>query len=463
MTHMKKRQHLAAAGLTVLLGAGLLAGGQPAVADEPTNDNDNLVDALERDAEPLRTTEPDGEVDDLQPLGDMVGDASVVTTGEATHSSREFVTMQQRIFRHLVEEKGFRTFAREISWSTGLLLNEYIQTGKGNPRRIMDREFEVFYQVFDNREFLDFVESLRAYNQRQDDEDDKVQLIGTDIAFPGPVLFEEVDAYLADHHPGLQPVFDALYEGLAPKRGMHLSTYMEKIQGLPVAKRKVMAAKAKAAVTLLEAHDPGDDSPHKANFETTVQHARSIAQVAKGYSFDTNTEEGMTKWGEYRDASMADNIEWWREHTGAKTMMSTFAAHASYEEFDGEHVPDPLGKVLRERLGDDHVNVGFTFARGSANTLDESDGKYKTPWVAADGPEDNEYTLDKVRYDDYLLDMRSAPATARDWLDTSRKMFAIGGSIDPDDPRTKQADVALGKSYDILVHLDQVQAAKRLF
>src|SRR5699024_12167763 len=91
------------------------------------------------------------------------------------------------------EEKGFRTFAREISWSTGLLLNEYIQTGKGNPRRIMDREFEVFYQVFDNREFLDFVESLRAYNQRQDDEDDKVQLIGTDIAFPGPVLFEEVE------------------------------------------------------------------------------------------------------------------------------------------------------------------------------------------------------------------------------------------------------------------------------
>ena len=457
---MNKQRRLATAGLTVLLGAGLLAAGQPAVGDEPNNDN--LVDALERNAEPLRTTEPDGNVDDLQPLGDMVGDAAVVTAGEATHSSREFVTMQQRMFRYLVEEKGFRTFAREISWSTGLLLNEYIQTGKGNPRRIMDRELEVFYQVFDNREFLDFVESLRKYNEQQVD-DDKVHLIGTDVGFAGPILFEKIDEYLEDYHPGLRPVFDALHEGLAPKPGMHLSAYMEKIQGLPVAKRKVMAAKAKAAVTLLEARDPGNDSPRKDEFDWALQHARSIAQVAKSYSFDTKTDEGMTRWGEYRDATMADNIEWWREHTGHKTMVSTFTAHGSYEEFDGEYVPRPLGQVLRERLGDDHVNVGFTFAQGSANTLNESNGKYEAHRVATDGPEHNEHTLDKVRYDDYLLDMRTAPAEAREWLDEPRKMFAIGGSIDPNDPKTTQFDVALGKSFDILVHLDEVKAAKRLF
>ena len=461
MTHMNKQRRLASAGLTVLLGAGLLAAGQPAVGATP--DNDNPVEALERNAQPLRTTEPDGSVDDLQPFGDMVGEASVVTTGEATHSSSELVTMQQRMFRYLVEEKGFRTFAREISWSTGLLLNEYIQTGEGDPRRIMDREFEVFYQVFDNREFLDFVESLRAYNEQQEDEDDKVQIIGTDVAFPGPILFEKVNAYLEDHHPGLRPVFGALHEGLAPKPGMHLGTYMEKIQNLSVAKRKVMAAKAKAAVTLLKAHDPGDDSPHKEDFDRALQHATSIAQVAKSYSFDTTTEEGQAKWGEYRDATMADNLQWWQEHTGQKTMMSTFSAHASYEPIDDGYVPTPLGKVLRERLGDDHVNVGFTFARGTANTLMEPDGPYKAHRVATDGPEHNEHTLDKVKYDDYLLDMRTAPADARDWLDSPRKTFAIGGSIDPGDPSAAEFDVALGKSYDLLVHLDEVRAAKRLF
>lgn len=462
MTHTTTQRRRVRAGLVVLLGAGLIAGGQATVAAAPKPD-DPVVDALERSAEPLRTTEPGGAIDDLKPLGDMVGDASVVTTGEATHSSHEFVTMQQRIFRYLVEEKGFRTFAREISWSTGLLLDEYIQTGKGDPREIMDRELEVFYQVFDNQEFLDFVESLRTYNEQQEDEDDKVQIIGTDVAFAGPVLFEKVDTYLEEHHRHLRPVIDALYEGLAPERGVHLSDYMKKIQKLPIGERKAMAAKAKTALAVLKAQDPGDDSPHKQDFDRVLQHARSIAQVAEGYSFDTTTEEGMAAWGEHRDTSMADNIEWWNEHTGAKTMVSTFTAHASYEPFDPERVPTPLGEILRERLGDEHVNAGFTFAQGSTNVLMEPDGPYKKHRVATDGPEHAEHTLDQVRHDDYLLDMRTAAPEAQERLASPRKTFNIGGGIDPDDPAAAEIDVALGESYDILVHLDEVHAAKRLF
>src|SRR5699024_8626772 len=121
---------------------------------------------LERSSHPLRTTEPGGDDADLRPFGAMVGDADIVSLGEPTHSSHEFVTMHQRLFDHLVEEKGFTTFARELSWSTGLLLNEYVQNGTGDPEQIMDRELETFYQVFDNREFLDFIESMRSYNQR---------------------------------------------------------------------------------------------------------------------------------------------------------------------------------------------------------------------------------------------------------------------------------------------------------
>lgn len=460
MTTTTIRRRLLTPGLALLLGTGPVATAQPVAA----TDADNPVDALERNAQPLRTTEPDGNVDDLQPLGAMVGDASVVNVGESTHSSHEFVTVQQRMFRYLAEEKGFRTFAREMSWSTGLLLNEYIQTGEGDPGRIMDRELETFYQVFDNREFLDFVESLREYNETQDDADDRVQIIGTDLAYPGPALFEKVDAYLQKHHPGLRPVFDALHEGLAPKPGMHLGVYMDAYQQLPVPVREARAAKAWAAVTLLKALEPGDDSPHKDAFEWTLQHATAIAQTAKEYSFDTTTPEGRTKALDYRDEIMADNIEWWREHTGEKTMVSNYSAHASYESYNAETVPSkPVGEFLRERLGDDHVSIGLTFAQGRTNAFMEPEGPYKAHRVATDGPEHNEHTLDKVRHGDYLLDLRTAPAEARDWLDTPRKTFAIGGSIDPGEEGAAEFDVALGKSYDILVHLDEVTAAKPRF
>jgi hypothetical protein len=54
----------------------------------------------------------------------MIGDASVVGLGEATHGSHDFFALKHRVFRHLVEEKGFCPFALEAPWSTGLLLDD---------------------------------------------------------------------------------------------------------------------------------------------------------------------------------------------------------------------------------------------------------------------------------------------------------------------------------------------------
>ncbi|GAB7030089.1 erythromycin esterase family protein [Streptomyces sp. NPDC021749] len=75
----------------------------------------NPVRALEQAAHPLRSTEPGRSTADLRPLGAMTGDAKVVGLGEATHGSHEFFTMKERVFRCLVEEKGFTTFALELN------------------------------------------------------------------------------------------------------------------------------------------------------------------------------------------------------------------------------------------------------------------------------------------------------------------------------------------------------------
>lgn len=99
------------------------------------------VRALERAAHPLRTTEPGGSTADLRALSAMVGDAEVVGLGEATHGSHEFFTMKQRVFRHLVETKGFTTFALEMSWSGGLRIDDYLQTGEGDARRLAEEVF----------------------------------------------------------------------------------------------------------------------------------------------------------------------------------------------------------------------------------------------------------------------------------------------------------------------------------
>ncbi|MFF1401917.1 erythromycin esterase family protein [Streptomyces sp. NPDC058294] len=63
------------------------------------------------------------------------GAARVLWLGEATHGSHDFFALKDRVFRHLVEEKGFCTCALEAPWTTGRRLDDFVVHGTGDPRR----------------------------------------------------------------------------------------------------------------------------------------------------------------------------------------------------------------------------------------------------------------------------------------------------------------------------------------
>ncbi|WP_051897965.1 erythromycin esterase family protein [Sciscionella sediminilitoris] len=437
--------------LTVsLLLAGLAAGGPALAAVE------DPVPAFDRAAHPVRTAEPGGALGDLRPFGRAVGSASVVSVGEATHSSREFVTMQHRLFRYLATHKGFDTFAREMSWSTGVRLNDYVLRGIGDPGAIMSAEFDAFYQVFDNREFLDLLHWMRAYNRTHAH---KLRFMGNDLSFPGPVLFEKVTGYVAARHPELREAVEHLYAGMAPAPGMSLNEYMAIQTGKSLPEREALAARAKAVVNLLRAAGPGDA---RGEFDWAVQHANALAQSFREYAFDTSTARGRTEAGRYRDQVMAENTEWWYRHRPGRIMVSNMVAHASYVPIDPELAPEPASARLRERLGPAFRTVGFSFYDGSFNAKGP-DEKYRSFTLGAPRAEQNEYTLDKVAGKDYFLDLRTLPAEAAGWLRTARPTRNIGGGFDPGAPHAGELQVPLGRSYDMLFHFHHVHAAELRF
>ncbi|MEU1849460.1 erythromycin esterase family protein [Streptomyces sp. NPDC019990] len=453
-------RHRIAIALTSVVTCGAVAAGLPAVAapadqaamtHAPTTgpvrgSASTVVDTLDRASHPLRTVEPGGVTRDLRPLDRMIGDARVVGLGEATHSSHEFFTLKHRVFRHLVEEKGFRTFALEAPWSTGLRLNAYVLRGEGDPRRIMREEFQRDYLWWNNAEYLALVEWMRAYNRRHPD--DPVRFMGDDFAWAGPELYDEVTDYVAGAHPGLLARFTSLYRGLRPT--MSAGAYIEQYLNMPYAERKERADRTGRALRLLKRQAPGAD---RAAYDWAVRHATAVDQTARGYAFDFGDPEQLRAAMRFRDSVMADNVAWWAEHTGEKVLLSAHNAHVAYVPDDPAHYPKMQGAFLRDRLADAYVSIGFTFARGSFNATAPEDEVRRFSLGPA-GPGSNERTLDRVRHRDYFVDLRTAPRPARNWLRDARPTRSIGtGYPEP------ERDIALAHSHDVLIHLNRVEAA----
>ncbi|GCD42550.1 erythromycin esterase family protein [Streptomyces paromomycinus] len=408
--------------------------------------------ALGRVAHPLRTTEPRGGLADLRPFGRMVGGARVVGLGEATHSSHEFFTVKHRILRYLVEEKGFRALALEAPWSTGLRLDAYLTRGEGDLKQIMDEEFRGDYRWWNNAEYRDLLQWIRAYNVKHPK--DPVRFVGDDGGFAGAELYDKVSAYAAAARPELAARLTELYRGLRPATdaGTYVNDYLSK----PMAERKELAERTGRAVDLLKQR-PGTGADADAH-AWAVQHATAIHQMTTLYAFDWDDPKDIPDAMLHRDRIMAENVAWWQQRTGNKIVVAAHNSHLALKTYDPGHYPKVQGEFLRQRLGSGYLSVGLTFDRGSFNALGHDGGARRfTVGPAAAGTA--EHTLDRVRHRDFMVDLRNTPAAARAWLGAPHTLKNIGATYPgiADAPQIRLAD-----SHDVLIHLHRVAAARML-
>ncbi|MFF4582709.1 erythromycin esterase family protein [Streptomyces sp. NPDC001373] len=405
------------------------------------------IRALERAAHPLHTTEPGGSTADLRALSAMVGDAKVVGLGEATHGSHEFFTMKERVFRHLVEEKGFTTFALELSWSAGLQIDDYLQTGKGGDARSVANQ-TLANSPWEREEFVSLIEWMRDYNCHHPDR--PVHFMGDDIGAPSlnDAFFARVTDYVEKNHPESLPRLNELYTGLRPIDDVF--AYL----GKPLAERQQLAARAQQALELVSSRKgSGKDA-----FDWAEQNARSIAQTAKFLTINPDDRKSLPDFEKFRDEVMAQNVTWWQKHTGGKVLVSAQNNHVGYASDNPEVYPKTQGSFLRDTMGKNYLPIGFTFNQGSFLSKDAAlGGDWKKFTVGAAEAGRNEYTLDQVRYQDFYLDVRKAPAAARAWLNVARPTLNIGTQF-PETPR----DIAIAKSFEVLIHLHEIREADKL-
>ncbi|MFE6063009.1 erythromycin esterase family protein [Streptomyces sp. NPDC056431] len=399
-----------------------------------------------------RTAQP---FTDLRPLDRMIGSAKVVGVGEATHSSAEFFTAKHRIFEHLVERKGFTTFALEANWSTGLLVDEWVRTGRGDIRAIMRDEFQESYRLWNTEEYLDLFRWMRRHNQLHPDH--QVRFMGNDLGYAGANVFDRVTSYVARTHPALLPRFEELYRNSRPTG--EVEDWMKGYMTKPRPERQRMAADVNTALALLERQRPAKDPRAREAAQWAVQHARAIAQVGTEYAHDVFTDEGIAQAMLYRDRVMAENTVWWQRQTGDRIVLSAHNGHVGYETPKPDQYPRLQGAFLRDALGRDYVSVGASFGQGSFNSHDtEAPGEpLRRFTVGTLGPDSNAHTLDRVSPGAFYLDLRRSTPAARDWLGAPRPTRGIGTAY-PWPGAVHQE--RLSTAYDLLIHFPRITAAR---
>jgi erythromycin esterase len=401
----------------------------------------------------LTTTNPQAPLSDLSPLKALVGTASLVGLGEATHGSHEFFTMKHRLLEFLVEKMGLTMFAMEGSWSAGEQINRYVVQGQGDAAKVL----QLFhFWTWNTQEVLDLLTWMRAYNA-DPTHLQKISFAGFDCQFIESNTYESVTQYLQAVDPPRAMTVAALYQGLRPDPTISMVKYESAYQQLPQSTLQRYVSQAQKVYELLtqqRAVYEKRSSPQA--FAVALKEARVIVQHAQ--LFSVNPDEV----GGFRDKAMAENIAWLHEQTqnGKRLLLWAHDGHIATGE------QPAMGSLLRQRYGNHYLAVGMSFYEGSFNAVGLGDKGQSTPVqpfeVQLSDPGSYNETFGHLGLSLYALDLRHfADGAAGQWVQVPHT-FAMIGALFDSRKASYMSLLFLPDYFDVIIHIQKVTASHLL-
>ncbi|MCU1263756.1 MAG: hypothetical protein JWM21_74 [Acidobacteria bacterium] len=184
---------------------------------------------LKANAIRLSTVEAGHGFADMEPLKKIVGDARIVSLGEATHGSREFFQLKHRMLEFLATEKGFTIFSIEANMPEAYRLNDYVLNGNGDPAKLIEG---MYFWTWRTEEVLDMVQWMREFNKSGKG---PVQFTGFDMQTPdvaAGIVSDFVAKVDADYSLTVRQAIDQLKtSGGGPSFGVATATFPIKDAG----------------------------------------------------------------------------------------------------------------------------------------------------------------------------------------------------------------------------------------
>ena len=408
-----------------------------------------------------------GAATDFDPLLDLIGNASLVLLGEASHGTHEFYRIRGEITKRLIREKGFRAVAVEADWPDAYRVNRYVRgrEGDGDATEALGGFARFPQWMWRNADVLDFIGWLRAHNDESESESARVGFYGLDLyslhASMRAVVdyLRVVDPDAAARAAGRYACFDHFGEdpqayGYETSLGLSPSCEQEVLGQL----RELRASAAEYARR--DGRVTADD------LFFAGQNARVAANAEHYYREMFRSRIGS--WN-LRDRHMAETLEALRgflptQGSPARVVVWAHNSHlgdARATEMGG-HGELNVGQLVRERHGSDAVLVGFTSYDGSVTATRDWDAPAERRVVRPALAGSYEALLHEWVGGNAFFDLRT-PGETRNALAGARLERAIGVIYRPETERQSHYFKArLPEQFDAVLHYDRTRAVEPL-
>jgi erythromycin esterase len=439
-------------GASALMGAAGIAGTALAVrAKWHTQPDNTVINWLKANALPIASADPGTDFKDLEQLRLLIGDARIVSLGEATHGTREFFQLKHRMIEYCVSQLGFTMIGFEAEYGATLAVNDYVLNGNGNARDVVAG---MGFWIWDTEEVVALVEWVRAWNIANSR---KVKFYGFDMQ-DSPASGMHLLAYLERVAPHLAAVCE---QNIAPLASAYAA---DDLRLMPTIVRDQVASQL---ATVLDAFATQRADWISRSSETEWHLARQSAIVLDQFARRNaiyNESLSWVKGWRFRDRCMAANVcsllE--AEGPGAKAVLWAHNGHVQRSSpviFKVIEVTN-MGSHLHTMFGNEMVVFGFAFNQGSFQALDETDKRRDhTVPPAAEGYIDAALAATGLPL--LALDLANIPpdgALAK-WLAAKPSQRSIGAVFYGD--HTNYSEVANPRDkYDVLLFVERTTASR---
>ncbi|HYD34262.1 MAG TPA: erythromycin esterase family protein [Methylophilaceae bacterium] len=401
---------------------------------------------------------------DYDDLLDLIGDASIVLLGEATHGTQEFYRERAHITMRLITERGFNAVAIEGDWPDAYRINEYI---KGERAMTASQALEGFQRfpswMWANQEVLEFIERLHDHNEPLS-ETEKVGFYGLDLysmhASMAAVV-EYLDNVDRDAAARARERYACLHHFGSPQSYAYATNY----RGLDACEEKVIRQ-------LLDLRSNADRyigsdgrSASDAYFYAT-QNARLVKNAEEHYRMMFS--HSVSSWN-LRDRHMADTLEALIDHlhqvnNRAKVIIWAHNSHigdarATDMSARGEF---NIGQLVRERYAENAINIGFMTYTGTVTAASDWDEPGQRRRVREGIAGSYERLMHEVGLPSFMMRFdRESPLM--DQLREPRLERAIGVVYRPVTERMSHYfEASLPDQFNALLHFDVTNALEPL-